>query len=374
MKKLLIATDSFLPRWDGISRFLTELIPALSEKYDVTVIAPDFPGNKVNTKAKIVRIPLSWIRIGDYTFPKRKKKIIRKHLKEADLVFSQTIGPIGRNTINCAEKMGLPVACYIHSIEWELASGSISRPYLSFIIKKIVKFTAKKAYDKANLILVPSKEVKRIFEKEGIGADKKVVYLGINPEKFLPAKNKKDAKTRIGINPSNLVIGFHGRIGREKDLMTLYNSFNKLARENRNIRLLIVGSGLSQQETLFRSSPNVKYVRSTDQVIDFLQAIDIYVLPSLTETTSLSTLEAMSCGCAVLATRVGLVKKYIKDRVNGSFFPAGNEHVLYLKMKWLADNPAIRNSMGYNARDTILRRFNWKKTGTEIEKALESLL
>jgi len=41
MKKLLIATDGFLPRWDGISSFLNELIPRIEDDYQLTVIAPD---------------------------------------------------------------------------------------------------------------------------------------------------------------------------------------------------------------------------------------------------------------------------------------------------------------------------------------------
>ena len=42
MKKLLIATDNFLPRWDGIARFLNEIIPRLSEDFDITVVSPNF--------------------------------------------------------------------------------------------------------------------------------------------------------------------------------------------------------------------------------------------------------------------------------------------------------------------------------------------
>ena len=43
-KKLVISTDCFLPRWDGIARFLLEIIPRLSRYYDITVIAPKFEG------------------------------------------------------------------------------------------------------------------------------------------------------------------------------------------------------------------------------------------------------------------------------------------------------------------------------------------
>ena len=49
-QKLLITTDSFLPRIDGVARFLMEMIPLLSEHFTITVVAPDFPGQKVQIK------------------------------------------------------------------------------------------------------------------------------------------------------------------------------------------------------------------------------------------------------------------------------------------------------------------------------------
>ena len=126
-------------------------------------------------------------------------------------------------------------------------------------------------------------------------------------------------------------------------------------------------------EALFRSSMGIKYIKSKDNVIPYLQAMDIYVLPSLTETTSLSTLEAMSCGCAVISTKVGLVKRYIKDKVNGSFFPKGNASALKVKLSWLVENPDIRTELGRNARETVKAKFNWERTEIGIRKALEDL-
>ena len=67
MKKLLISTDSFLPRWDGIARMLSEIIPRISGKYDVTVIAPQFHGRMPKYRGvKIIRVPLSGVQLGDY--------------------------------------------------------------------------------------------------------------------------------------------------------------------------------------------------------------------------------------------------------------------------------------------------------------------
>ena len=56
-RKLLIATDNFLPRWDGIARFLLEIIPRLRERFDITVIAPKI------TEQEVVMPELDGVRI-----------------------------------------------------------------------------------------------------------------------------------------------------------------------------------------------------------------------------------------------------------------------------------------------------------------------
>ena len=100
--------------------------------------------------------------------------------------------------------------------------------------------------------------------------------------------------------------------------------------------------------------------------------MDIYVLPSLTETSSISTMEAMSCGLAVVSTKVGYVQKYIKEKVNGMFFPMQNYFVLSMKLEWLLENKKLREMLGKNARKTAVEKFSWERTVERIKIALDS--
>src|SRR3990167_2319581 len=100
MKKLLIATDCFLPRWDGVTRFLIEIIPHLRQKYKVTVIAPEFLGILHNIEGvEVIRFPTINIDFADIKFTSFHYGRIKKIVKEHDIVFSQTIGPIGISAI-----------------------------------------------------------------------------------------------------------------------------------------------------------------------------------------------------------------------------------------------------------------------------------
>ena len=218
-KKLLIATDSFLPRWDGVARFLNEIMPKLSNEYEITVLAPKFNGKlKEFNKTRVIRIPLSKIHVGDYTPAKFSPRKITKAVKQADIVWTQTIGPIGMLAILTARFFKKPVAAYIHSIEWELFSKSISkknpfRKSISFFTKVVTRYL----YNKCNLLMVPSLEVAEILNWHNIRTKKRIVHLGTDTLKFSPPEDKSIAKKKIGIDSKHIVIGFSGRIGREKD-------------------------------------------------------------------------------------------------------------------------------------------------------------
>ena len=367
-KKLLIATDSFLPRWDGVSRFLSEIIPRLSKTYDITVLAPAFKGKTRKQRARIIRFPLIDMEFGDISFARPSIKQVKEEVKKADIVWTQTLGPIGMAAIRYSKKLKKPIIAYIHSIEWELASKAVKRFkwFIEYSTKKLTKYL----YNKCDLLLVPSVEVAALFKKNGIKPIKSIVHLGTNVNKFKPIDDKNRAKMKLGINPKNAVIGYCGRIGREKDLKTLYRAYAKMKENYKNLLLLIVGGGVREQVEFFQKKKGVIVTGAVNNVVPYLQAMDIYVLPSLTETTSLSTMEAMATGLPVITTKVGYLKEYIKPGQNGMFFAAKNSYSLRLKLEKLMANQKLRMQLGINARKTIMNKYSWERTVKEIEKAL----
>jgi len=370
-KKLLITTDCFLPRWDGIARFLTEIIPRLTDHFAITVVAPDFVGKAPHfPDVEVIRVPLGKFQFGDYLAPKYRPGLIKKLVKQHDIVFNQTIGPIGFAGVRAASKLNKPLVTYIHSIEWELFSKSVK--HCKGFVEWLVKVVTKRLYNKCDLLLVPAAEVGRIMESVGIHTKKEVVHLGTDTKKFTPPEMKVKAKRDIGIDPKYTVIGFCGRISREKDLPTLHKAFKILGRKRTDMMLLIVGSGLQEEEQRLFRGRHVMLTGTTDNVVPYLQAMDIFVLPSHTETTSLATLEAMSCGLPVVVTKVGYLRKYIEDEKNGLFFETENPQDLAHKLSMLMERPMLMQQLGKTARETVIKKFNWNETAPLIAEALKS--
>jgi L-malate glycosyltransferase len=369
-KHIVIATDCFLPRWDGVTRFLLEILARIKKDFKVTILAPDFPGEKIRIKdITIIRFPVMKRELGDIQFSKFAYSKVKKHIANADVIFNQTIGPIGIMSILAAKKLNKPVVAFIHSIEWELTTKSVK--YGKHFTNIATRLLAKWLYRKCTLLIVPTQEVGEKFTIIGIRTPKEVVRLGTDTKRFVPAKSKEHAKKAINIDEKDIVIGFCGRLGREKNVRTLYRAFRRVEKKHKNIKLLIVGKGVKEDEELFTSNRNVIHVGKKNNVVPYLQAMDIFVLPSLTETTSLSTLEAMACGCAVVATPVGHVKEYIKERKNGLLFPCKNSLVLSLKLNLLIENKKLREKLAKNARKTVEKEFKWEETAKGISGILK---
>jgi glycosyltransferase involved in cell wall biosynthesis len=365
-KKLLITTDNFLPRWDGIARFLHSLIPTLQEDFEITVVCPAFEGETPSIPGvKIIRLPLMPFRFGDIFLSKFSTKRIRNLVRQHDVVFNQALGPIGVGAILAASKLKRPVISYVHSVEWELVSKSLKhfRRTTWWTMKLIVRWL----YNKCNLLLVPSQELDELLTMQGITTKKQVVQLGIDTSRFIPPVSRTEAKRAIGVLPSQFVITYVGRLAREKNIGTLYTAFQHLRKDFPNVLLLIVGSGVADG---IKPSSRVLLLGQQNNVVPYYQASDIYVLPSLTETTSLTTLEAMACGCAVLVTPVGSVREYIEDGKNGLIFPRRDARTLADLLKFLLLHEETRKALGVEARKTVEEKRSWKNVAVNVRNAL----
>ncbi len=366
---LVVATDCFPPRWDGVARFLVNMLPVLKKHFSVVVIAPAFSGSMpVLRGVRVVRLPLMPFQFGDIYLSWPLYFRIKKIVASAGVVFNQTIGPIGVCAVFAAQQYNVPVVSYVHSIEWELVAKSIR--LFQGISGRGVRLLARRVYNKASLLLVPSQRVAELLSNNSIRTKKKVVPLGVDIEYFTPAKEKGIAKKKIGLSAAIPVVGFCGRLAREKDIPTLCKAFEIIRGTHSSAVLVLVGEGLVFDEC------KKKGILSVGQVSDvrpYLRAMDVFVLPSLTETSSLVTMEAMACGLPVVVTPVGSLPDYVKEGVNGFFFDPGDAESLARRIRQILENDALREQLGVAARKTIVKSRNWSGTADVVGNVLHQV-
>jgi glycosyltransferase involved in cell wall biosynthesis len=372
--RLLIATDSFLPRTDGISKFLSEIVPLIKKDFDITIICPDY-GLVDSFPGIIIQLPLSSRKIGEYRFPKVDNKIIAREVSKADIIFTQSIGPIGYNAIREAKKDNKPIVSYLHSREWELFSRYLdTNKFVMGFIEWLTLMRMRHAYNSATLVLTSSKGDALLLQRYNIRTPTLIIPLGVNPYHFKPEHNKVLAKQAITLPSQSIVVGYLGRISYEKDLMTLARAFLWLKKNHPNAQLLIVGSGNEKIENQLKEKQSVTHIPATPIVLPYLHAMDIFVMPSITETSSLATLEAMSTGIPVVTTKTGLMKDYVKDGENGFTFARGDWMQCGKELRKLADDVMLRKRLGENARKTVLNGYVIERTAKEISETLKSLV
>jgi len=369
-RRLLITTDNFLPRWDGISRFLSEMIPRLKQDYDIVVVAPAY-GEVAIDGVEVVQIPLARRRFGDYTPARLAYARVAREVRRADIVFNQALGPIGVCAILAAKRHRRPIANYIHSIEWELAPKALApTTVIRGLILPFSKAFTRFFYNRCSTLIVPSENISELFSWQHVTAPKRIVHLGVDTTKFTIG-DRKSAREALQLPADAFIIGYHGRIGHEKNILTLLRAFRRLRIKNK--RLLIVGDGVQSIKSRLLKHNDVIVTGSTNHVVKWLHCVDVYVQPSFTETTSLTVLEAMSCGLPVVSSKVGFIPYYIIDGENGLFFNNTSPYDLSTKIMRLHDDPLLRDALGKAARKTIVDRFDWESTAKGIKQVLDDL-
>jgi N-acetyl-alpha-D-glucosaminyl L-malate synthase BshA len=90
---------------------------------------------------------------------------------------------------------------------------------------------------------------------------------------------------------------------------------------------------------------DVRFLGRIDSMAELLQATDLFLLPSQTESFGLAALEAMACGAPVVATRVGGLPEVIEDGVNGILEPPGSVEAMARRAVDLLRDPARHQRM-----------------------------
>jgi len=136
----------------------------------------------------------------------------------------------------------------------------------------------------------------------------------------------------------------------EKGLDILVRAFALVARVHAGLRLVIVGGGPMRQplENLAHSlgiAAQALFVPATADVVPWLRAMDIFVLPSLSEAFSNSLMEAMACGCCAVASNVGGNPELVQEARTGLLFRSRDVEHLQQRLDLLIRNSGLRRQM-----------------------------
>ena len=188
---------------------------------------------------------------------------------------------------------------------------------------------------------------RHLTEEEGV-PDRLIhlCYNGIDTAKFSPVQEEKPHELRN----ASTVIGVVCGLRKEKGLPTLVEGFARVAGAHPGAALCMVGEGvmldeLQQQARDLGVRERVVFIDKTKDVPRWFHAMDIFVLPSLSEALSNSLMEAMACGCCCVASRVGGNPELIADGERGMLFEKGDAAGLAAALGRLLGDPELRQRL-----------------------------
>lgn len=176
----------------------------------------------------------------------------------------------------------------------------------------------------------------------------------------VPKRSRDEVRRELGLRNETLV--FHSSNLRPVKRIDLLLETVARIRPRESFKLLIVAGEsfapfVSEMKRLGLEDRVIVRERVND-IEDYLQAADIGLFTSETESFCLSILEGMCFGCPSVATRVGGIPEVIEDGVSGRLLPAGDADALARAVAELIQNRAARKAMGLSARQRAARKFS----------------
>lgn len=175
-------------------------------------------------------------------------------------------------------------------------------------------------------------------------------------------------KEGTSVNKRKCIVGYIGRLSREKGALNFINSLLSVINTESSVKFLVGGEGplkedinrylddhaLHEKVTLYNWIPH-------EHIYQYLLEIKLLVVPSYTEGLPNIMLEAMACGTPVLATPVGAIPEVIDDGKTG-FIMADNSAECIAKNILRALNHPRLEQIAQNGRDLVQKEFTFEKS------------
>jgi len=234
--------------------------------------------------------------------------------------------------------------------------------------RQIIKFAEtmlRTSYKYADLIVPVSKSYVPPEVELGADPDKiRIVNNGIDCNKFRPNPSK---------NGGTPVVGCFARIVPVKGQMTFIKACKKVL-ENHQANFILVGEVQDQEyyqqcQALVQElglAQNLKFIGYVDNLLEWYQRVDIFVLVSQWEGIPLALLEAMSCGLPSICTAVGGIPDILSDTGAGYLVPPNDSDSLASRICELLDDETLRKTIGLRASQLVKEKYSIKDMADRI--------
>lgn len=220
----------------------------------------------------------------------------------------------------------------------------------------------------------------RLSRYEGLDAEQiEVIHNGVAAAPKLTEPQRRALRRELGFADTEFVVGTVGRFDPIKNLPMLISSLAAAATHVTAVRGLLVGDGvvfndLQAQIAAAGMSERIRLAGYRRDAAQLVQCLDLFVLPSLSEGTSMALLEAMDAAVAVAVTDVGGNPEIVLNGVTGWTVPSGAVEALSAVIIEAAGNVARRAALARAGQQRFMDSFSWSRMMAAYRALYDELL
>lgn len=349
--------ERYLPIWGGAENQLRQLCPKLFDAgCEITIMTRRWSKNMPETETidgvlvKRVGLPIQG-RIGAACFALTLLWRLLQQRRKPDVIHSHGAAALGALCSLAARLSGSRNMAKIAT------AGRITELRES-LAGRLMLFLLKRS----DAIVCLSHEIYDELMAIGIAPDRiACIPNSVDAARFKPGSADIRTRWRLarGFGDSDLVVVFAGRLVARKGPDVLLEAWRPVTERYPSARLLILGSGNDQPDSIEdrlhemvaqRKIRGVVFEGAVSEPEAYLAVADIFVLPSFREGAPNALLEAMTAGLPTVSSRIGGVEDLVVDGETGLMFPAGDARALTEALSGLIENPKRRRDIGTASR------------------------
>jgi mannosyltransferase len=212
-----------------------------------------------------------------------------------------------------------------------------------------------------------------------------VVLHGVDTDRYAPPADRATAFKEAGL-PGRYAIGCFGRVRSQKGTDVFVEAMCRLLPIYPDFAAVVVGAITVEQqgfanrlkERIEAAGLKSRFLLSGEVAIEevprWYQRLTIYAFTSRNEGFGLTLIEAMSAGCALVASRAGAAEIAVEDGVTGVLMAPGDVDALVRALEPLMRDPASAVAMGERARARVLERFSLEAEANAIADVYRTLI
>ena len=237
--------------------------------------------------------------------------------------------------------------------------------FMRWLLKAADKLIAAMATD----VLVDSPSQRDFLIEQNVVTIERVSVLGagsicgVNTKRFSSNERVREVvRHELGAASDSVVCLYLGRLNRDKGVLDLANGFSQIAKKHPKAELWVVGPDEADyfqqmQELLDKAASQVKRVGFTSTPERFMQAADLFCLPSYREGFGSSVIEAGACEVPALVSRIYGLTDAVVENQTGWMHKAGDVQDLVKQLDRLLANPTELAVKGKAARQYVENFF-----------------